>query len=687
MPIIVSDSVAAETESLVLDGLELNDGDSYRLTELRLPIPAHKPEWVEGVDADGALLMRDPLRANGQMTVGLEIWAGDRDAVHVLVQQIVHKLAEASRTPSGIECDWTPKGGTTTGTFYVLRGEITEMPVDELVIESHVGRLSITLDCKPGMYGPRALYGTTTSGVTGPQVEVEVEDFPGDLPSDAAELIVTDTSSQSRRWVEWGAEYYHYDASLPSTLLLDSDSLTTSGYAGTQTTLAGAYDPGASGNSIISALVASSWQALAATGAQPHVGTFRVKARVNSGPGGCHAQFRLAWRVGDGQYETNNPYVLTTGVQAYHEVDLGTITVPVANAGTQSWEGRVDALSTTGGDTVYLDYIKLVPAREGYGKARAAYVEQPGYLVGRDEFTSTTSGSNLNARVAPAGGTWATSGATTDFQFADSGSLEHLSRGTISDTGEGRFAILGSTNYTDTEVQMRVAPGVRLASTTNQGAAVIVRWVDSSNYLAAGFFQHHTEGSNRLVLYQKVAGTVTVLGSILSGAYAGPGYWYRLKIGAVGSLATASMSTDSGTNLTTVSARSSDLATGGALDDGKPVINHVNNASSIGTAWLFDDIMVSQLPAEPIALYSGRTLEVRSDITERQSSGGTTYGRPNSYRGSRFVLNPAGTTGRTTRVAVTAYRNDVDAGGTAEHITDALKLEVWARPRWSVVPG
>jgi len=129
-------------------------------------------------------------------------------------------------------------------------------------------------------------------------------------------LKITNGAAVPLRFVEWGAEYRFYDPADPWPLILDSDSLVTSGFSGTQTTLAGAYDPNATGNSIITSLVLGQPQAICGTGVQPHVGTFRVKARVNSGPGGCDAYFRLAWRAGDGSYTTNDPARLTTTVHA-----------------------------------------------------------------------------------------------------------------------------------------------------------------------------------------------------------------------------------------------------------------------------------------------------------------------------------------------------------------------------------
>jgi hypothetical protein len=696
MPIIVTSGggPVADTESLVLHGLELNDGTTYGLTNLQLPIPRKKPEWVEGADADGALLMRDPLVSNGQLVARIDIMAADRDATHVLMRDVIQRLEEAERSPGGVECVWTPAGGTESLTFYVLTGEITEHPPldgfgDHKWLTASVASITVTMDCRPGGYGERALYGTTTSGVTGPQVTVTVEDFPGDMPSDKAELIVTDTSSQSRRWVEWGAEYYHYDDASPSTLVLDSDSLVTSGYSGTQTTLAGSYDPGASGNSIVTATVVNAWQAIAGTGAQPHIGTFRVKARVNSGPSGCNAQFRLAWRTGDGAYETNTPYVLTTGVQAFHEIDLGEIVVPPATGGTQSWDGRVDATSTTGGDTLYLDYIRLEPTSAGYGRARATGSTQTGVIVARDDFTGTTSGVALNARAAPAGGSWATSGVATDFAFVDvtatyGTAIEAASRSTNTTEATPRYAILGSSNFSSAAVQSDIYADGAVYALGDARFGLVARWVDSSNHLRA--YVKDVFGTETLVIEEVIAGTATTLASTSASAFSQlTTFTLRLEVGD-GGTATLYLRSSSGSTVASTSAYSANLVTGGTLDDGKPGLLDQIATGGATVARYYDNFYVEQLPASPLAIYSGRTLEVRSATTERQSSDGTTYGRPGSYRGSRFVLNPAGVESRVTRVAVSAFRNDVDAGGTAEHISDGIKLDVYARPHYSVVP-
>jgi hypothetical protein len=126
------------------------------------------------------------------------------------------------------------------------------------------------------------------------------------------------------------------------------------------------------------------------------------------------------------------------------------------------------------------------------------------------------------------------------------------------------------------------------------------------------------------------------------------------------------------------------LVTAGTLASGKGGIAD----QSLGTAGIvrtYDDVLVSTPTTEPIVLYSGRSLEIRHDSTERESSGGGTWGRPASYRGGRFRVNPAGDQDRTTRVAVKASRNDL-ATAADDNLTDQITLVATITPRCSVIP-
>jgi hypothetical protein len=227
--------------------LEQGEGGAIRLAAFTPPLFKKRVEWVEGADSNGAILARDPLESVGDATVRVVVAGVSRDDAQSIIGQIVAKLEESERTSTGIPLVWTPSGSSTSVTAYVLTGEVTEMPVDwESGYMAFQPQVTFTLSCAPGWYGTPVTY--TKAATAGPLVTLDLADVPGDVPAPGV-LTVTEASSQSRRTVEWGAEYLHYNPASPWSLVLDSDSLVTSGFSGFQTTFAGAYDPGASGNS------------------------------------------------------------------------------------------------------------------------------------------------------------------------------------------------------------------------------------------------------------------------------------------------------------------------------------------------------------------------------------------------------------------------------------------------------
>ena len=664
-------------EGLTLNGLSLNNGTTHMLTALQLPIPAKKPEWVEGADANGAVLMRDPLVENGTLVATVDLIGSTKAQALGLIGAIVDELEEADRNSAGVPVVWTPAGGGLSMTFYALSGEVTQLENDIKFTAGNVPTVVVTLKCRPGGYG--ALVTGPSQTTAGPVVQLTVPDVPGDMPTDEAYIVITDQSSQSRRHVEWGAEWLHYNAS--TSLILDSDSLVTSGYAGAQSTwgAGGAYDPNATGtNSVNATLYASAWTAILSTGPQSHVGTFRVKARVMCAPGAAY--FRLSWQVGDGDRSVNDQ-AYAAGPSAngnFREIDLGLVTIPPVTAGTQAWDGvlegkAADAYTVSPWN---VDYLTLVPVEAGYGRARGQAAAQTGTVVATDGFAQ--SAGPLNAKTMTLGGAWASSGGATDFQVTGSGTA---TRTAVSETAwAGRFAIAGTTNY------INVAPSLTMTAplATNPAVGPVVRYVDASNWLAF-LFSANTVYINSyetwLYVYICVAGTKTLLASQGAGVSGTPALTVSGDVNASG-VYTATIST--GTATRTVTGSHTALATGGALATGKTgFYSETRGTSGVQT---FDSFTASTVPLAVPAIYSGRTLEVTGAETRRQDSAGTMYGRPASYRGSRFVLNPEGSAGRSTRILAKAWRNDVDLGAEATPVTDSLKCQVFYRARYSVVP-
>lgn len=217
----------------------------------------------------------------------------------------------------------------------------------------------------------------------------------------------------------------------------------------------------------------------------------------------------------------------------------------------------------------------------------------PGVLVGHDDFTGIAAGTALNGRVAPSGGTWATSGAATDFTAADgpNAGQESMSRATAADTGVGRLAVLGATNYADIEVGVTiqfprgagdpVMPGAEEEAVVQQGA--VARYVDANNYLVTELYSHTDFTALRVM--SVVAGVSTVVAQREVGRQTASKL--RLVVMAGGGF-TADLLTLGGGTIATVSGSRTELVAGGALATGKPGFRDYSSSSTATTRY-YDD--------------------------------------------------------------------------------------------------
>lgn len=664
-------------EQLVLDGLALNDVPNYRLQGFDAPPPKKRYEWAPGSDADGAALIRDPLFENREITARIRIaQRASMDLALAAVGAIVDKLEEAEKHPDGLDLVWTPANSTKSFTFKVLSGEVTGVPVsmdgDDAGWFKNAPVVTLTLTCKPFGYGPETL--SSTSATSTPFVTITLAGVAGDVPAEGR-LIFTDSATQARRYLAWGLEQRYYNAAADP--LVDSDSMVVTGTAGAQTTRTGAYDPNATGNNVIRASLFRAPVAVAATGNLGHVGTFRVLARVwAAGSGPVYA--RLAWQEGDGPYR-GNEFVPVLPLGIFTEIDLGVISIPPKDLGTQRWSGRIEAYSNAAatGDTLDVDYLILIPAGEGYGKARALGRITATAINGYDDFNSLTGGTGLNTRVAGSGGTWTTAGATTDFAGGTAPITGTASRATASDASR-RFATLGSTNYTDVQAEVfaYTIAGQALSVVTH---GVIARWVDANNYLYASW---STLGFR---IGQVIAGTDTVLAS--TSGYPSPNTWWGIRLTAFQSgaiIAELRYGTGAADPTLVLQVSSANVATGGTLATGKPGFFD-QNTNSTAVSRAYDFFSVSTPSAEPIVINSTRNAEIRSDTAIRADSTNTYWGPMPAYRGSRFYVPPAGDEARTSRIVALARRQDIETTDSS-NVTDSTTVQVAVTPRYSVIP-
>lgn len=652
-------------EGWTFDGTNIN-GTDISIEEVDLTPPAKRSEWAQGADSDGAALVRDPLHENRTIKFKLRI---ERTASMLLALQKIaalsRKIEECEQNPDGLPLVWTPADGTVGPlTFYVLSGFVSELPI---AVQGDSGwfvnapSVSVELTCKPFGYGAEVVGSGVSS--TAPVLTLTVANVPGDVPAEGR-LIVTDAATQNRRTVEWGLEQRFYDPA--TSLIVDSDDMVVTGYAGVQATRAGAYDPNGTGNNVVRTTLAGAATAAVGLPVLTHVGSYRVRARVYATG---DARLRLAWQDGSGPSAANS-YAAPPAVNAFSDMDLGVITIAPARLGSQVWSGDLQA---SGSGTIDIDYLTLVPNREGYGRARGETRTKVNVLIAYDKPDYSVSLVNLNGLAPKVGAAWATAGSGVDFQTW----VGRFARFTsASDASVYRTATIGG-SATDTQVTSDVLFYTDNVSSSFT-AGIMARYVDASNFLMASVVL--LKGSASVFqIVQRVTGTDTVLASKVMAV--APPYDMGLSLSATADGAVvAQFGTDA------LAVQSSVVATGGALASGKAGLVHRDiktGGNSSNPFW--SNISVSKaFPLSP-AVYSGRTIEFRSSGDAlMQNSGGTVYGQAPSYRGSRFLIPPAGDKNRTSRIAVRAHRNDLDAGA-FEPLGDNLTAQVRYTPRYLVV--
>lgn len=671
MPIIIPTVVTATRESHILDTLDLADGVLFDLAEAPVFQRAQvRHDMVGGIDVDGSVPLDEGHYDNAVLTLPLMVQKqATADLAWNKVGLLVSKLQECARRARGlapIEHLWTPKDATDTWILRVMSGEILEMPMDSR--GANIGyllrspRLTVVLQCAPSLYRQGELINFTEVTSTEPVFSITLADVPGHVDAEAT-VTVTDNAIQSRRHIEGGLGP---DSAAP--LLIDSASLVTIGFAGAAATRTGAY----SANGVVRAILAARVQAICGTGNLGHVGLHRVKARIYAtsfiNP---PKRLRFAYRTAGGDY-SYTPWVVLFVEDDFCEVDFGTIMIREVTQGAQQWDGRIEAYDSGPGAALEVDYIEVLPA-DLYWKVRTSYLYQAGLLVGRDEFTSITAATVLNGRVAPLGGTWVNNGAGADFVAAD-GPLstdETVKRTSSLDTNY-EFGILGSTTYIDTEVGADVYTDVD-GAVEPVSMAVTARWVDANNYVSLGL------ENTLLNLAIIVAGSPLV--SIASDIGGPANNWYQLRLVVYASgRAHGTLLNAAGAELGTLSATHSSLATGGALDDGKVGLADANTGTIVGITRYYDNFYVATPTADPIALYSGQSIEFRHDSCERESADGLTWGVL-SPSGGRVYVPCAGDSGGSTRLWTKARRNDVDVVAD-DNVADSTKLDVVLRPRY-----
>ena len=672
-------------ESLLLDGVDLNDGTTRTLTGLDFTPAKKLLDFIKGADSDGAKLLRLARHENSEFDLRILIRAASRNAVLDAVGGIIDKLQEAERQAAyggrGQALVWTPMDSTYTYTFYVLAGE-TNLARAEDFYKLGKPHLDLKLICSPFGYGAEVTTSTTTSSL--PLITMTVADVPGDVPAECR-VTVTDAATQSRDYVAVGLENFNYGAG--PALLIDSASFVTSGFAGSTTTRTGAY----SSDGVVRATLTSNPVVVCSSAELTHIGTFRNLFRM--WPSSTNVSVRMVWRQGRDQW-TAEPWVSPPFSGYFWEPDLGQSKIRSALLGTQTWQWRIEAKSTVAGDTLDVDFHAMIPSGEGYGKARRTVIfETPLTFSARDEFDQTAGA--LTGKTAAVGGTWAGAGDADDFSVETTGKTAQ--RTAVSDSNvytSGRFAISGMSAIASQAAQVDFKTSVTAQGPSVMG--VLARYTDTSNWLR--FHTDRSEGvgadlsnarhKSNLVVEKCVAGTrsTLMLVTVTSPSFA-VSSWYtlRLAVDAGGHFWTWFYAQNS-SPIFVGGGQDSSLATGGALASGKA--GFYDGQSDPGSVTRNYDNFIAFPASSDAAIFASQSGEFRSygdDPMLREDSTGTYWGRPPEVRGGRLWLPPAGDDDRTTRIAVLARRNDIEEQPSAD-IADSTSVAVSYRPRWINIP-
>jgi hypothetical protein len=677
-------------EGLVLNGLNLNPATgNFALEALDLTPPPKKPEWAQAADADGADLVRRPLFENRTITATIRITPqASMNLALEKLGELVDQLQEAEKNPGGIPLEWTPANSTKTITFYVLTGAVTGIPI---VVEgtgagyfANTPQIITSMICRPFGYGAELEVAAAKANEAGLSVvTLAVGAVAGDVPAEGR-LVVSDTAAVGRRFVEWGLENRYYDAA--TKLILDSEDMTpVGGVQSTALNASGAYKRSGATKGTIATQLFPEPTICCTTGNLKHVGTFRVKARINCllpGVGDLSNDFiRLTWQDGAGPFRANT-WVNPTA-EGLCEVDLGIVTVTPTVSGTQKWLGCIEGYSLNGAskDTLHVDYLTLIPVLEGYGLARGATPTTADTLLAFDDLTSGTLSGPLGARTAELGGAWITAGAATDWTVA----AGIVTRATKSDASR-RLGVVGPAL-----ANMVTAVTIHNLGVETYGGA-LARYVSSTSYAFCELqpltlYRANSLVLGRLVVGVLVAGTETIIRQVaLFAAYNGnPDLTSPIVLQlVVTGEAIAAAATQSGKRIAIAQGSHASLATAGTLAIGNGgLLDHSNTATA--HTRVYSSIAVSQVSLIPYCVQPSQSMEVRSDSAICEDSSGVFTGPVPQYRGSRFYLPQAGSAARTSRIIVKADRNDLEESD-QQTIGDSFTAQVFATPRYHVIP-
>lgn len=525
----------------------------------------------------------------------------------------------------------------------------------------------LTLECIPDWYGDELdLASETGTGEVIRLLAPERGDHPGRV-----RIVVSDASGVSQLGLLWGIRSRHYDSAVTAALSYEAEALTPLDAAAIATAMLPGASGGGTDNIVTHDNLGANWTPvlstdLAGIGPLTHTGSYRVyvRAHTTSNP---PPRIRLAWDVGDLTNPVTNTPVSPAGANGFYVIDLGEVRLDPAPVGTHRWRGQIQAVGVDGGENISIDRVRLQPLDEYAGLLRAPMRNEPGLVdyVCRDEFNQS---GDLDGSALPAGGTWATSGSTGDFQTSGDGTL---SRSTTLDDSP-RVALAG------TSVLAATAATLDISATADAEKAVVVRYVDANNFVRVT--RTEAAGGAMVIAVVLTEGGSPV--SVFSGSARGLAVsTVSVLFDTAGNFYVWTYPPGSSPGDPVVVGQDDLLADGGALEDGHVGIWDYSGFTA-GTRTY--DNFAAWVPDRDAVIHPNRALEIRTDGVYRENPDGDGYG-PVWAAGDLPRLPSPGLEAREVELLVATSRGDLNQLPDPSP-DDSLDVQVLYRPSYLYVP-
>jgi hypothetical protein len=598
------------------------------------------------------------------------------DDVQTTVDRIVREGGTLKRVPPGGK----------PIVFDVLDAQV-DIPQGNAFISRRRADITLTLTAKPFWRRGEWIQLADNTETSAPYMSFTHTGIQGEVPA-FGKLMVDEDQAQTQRWLAWGIESRRYSSAATAGVFYEAEGRTLKGNSAI-VTVTGASG-GASNNAIRDTDLVPTYQQILSTQATgggdhlSHVGKWRVFARVQSASANTGTvSMRLEWGQGDFRRSSQNDPVGPVAAGNWELVDLGVVTIDPVSQGTQRWEGRLLAKSTSPGDELAVDYLWLCPVDDGSGEITAKPEVSTSYskIVGYDLFNQTAGA--LSGKTANIGGNWSSTGDATDFSVV-AGTTNAVQRSEVSDAANtGRYAYLATTAYAASSVSVDIITTSASTGTLKRG--VMLRFVDANNWLMArvedlGF------GVSTLRVVKRVGGTITTLSSS-SNFFVSNNTTYNVSLSADASgnwVAAAKLGTST---LASLSGTDTVLATGNALDDGYGGFYDEQTSASVFTR-TYDNFILEQTAStdakDDAALFASQSCEIRYDGVVREDSSGVVWSSPGKYEGDLLYVPIAGRDDRSVRFTLKAAR--YGPGDGADTAFDDISARLSYQPRGITTP-